>query len=280
MSTAHADATAPEGVAQAPMSSGNDTARYFVWAYLLTWVPLLPPTLAKLGFLPGPVEQYMVLAPLAVFAPAIAALIASRREGGREGMRALLRGLRAWRVSPVWYLAALTLPGLVFLAGRGVYALIPGNAGGPWIYPATTAQQIAAMILVPIGEEIGWRGYALPRLQRRYGALRATAILGALWGVWHLPMFLTVGMTATMLLVMVPFFLAGNVMFTWFYNRTRGSLLLAVLLHVGTHLDNPHHALPGDITPLLIYTAAYVVVAALLLLVDRRAFDGSLRADR
>jgi len=280
MSTAHPEATAPARTAQTPTSSGNDTARYFVWAYLLTWVPLLPVTLAKLGFLPGPAERYMVLAPLAVFAPAIAALFESRREGGPAGMRALLRGLKVWRVSPVWYLLALTLPGLVFLAGRSVYALIPGNDGGPWVYPAANAQQIAAMILVPIGEEIGWRGYALPRLQRRYGSLRATAILGALWGVWHLPMFLTVGMTATMLLLMVPFFLAGNVVFTWFYNRTKGSLLLAVLLHVGTHLDNPHHALPGDITPLLIFTAAYAVVAALLLLLDRPAFDGSLRRDR
>ena len=254
--------------AQAPPA---DTTRYFALAISLSWVALIAPVLAELGVLEGAAEEYMALAPLAVFSPTIAAMIATRLEGGP--VRSVFAGLRAWRVGPKWYVLALTLPAIVYTAGRAVCELLPGVDGGPWFYPPVEPQHIAALVLVPLGEEIGWRGYALPRLIARHGSLRATWYLGALWGLWHLPMFLAVGMTPLALALAVPFFLAGNVMFTWLYQRTGGSLVMAVLLHMGLHLDNPHHAPPEFITPMVIMTLSYVVLAALLLGADRRAFD-------
>lgn len=259
--------------ASAASSPPTDTRRFFVIALSLCGVSLLLPCLARFGVLPGPPAGYMMLAPLAVFSPTIAGLLASRRESGRAGMRALLRGLKDWQVHPVWFLLALVLPGLIYTAARAAYALIPGNAGdAPWLGLPVNAQQVAGMILVPIGEEIGWRGYALPRLQRRHGSLRASLILGGLWSLWHIPMLIASGMALAPALLMLVSFLPGSLFFTWFYNRTGRSTLLAVLLHVGAHLDSPAHIVPETTTSLLLYTLGYFTVAAGLLLLDRRAF--------
>ena len=93
----------------------------------------------------------------------------------------------------------------------------------------------------PLGEEIGWRGFALPRLQARFGPLRASLILGLLWAFWHLPHFLTSaqrggpGMSLSVLYFNLPVFLvmvvALSIVFTWVFNRTEGSLFIAMLLH-------------------------------------------------
>ncbi|AKF04806.1 CPBP family intramembrane glutamic endopeptidase [Sandaracinus amylolyticus] len=251
------------------------TTFYFGVAFALTWLSLLPPSLAALGVLSGAPETYMAAAPLAVFSPAIAAILAARREGGWASVHTMLRGLGAWRVGPTWLVLALMLPGLLYVAGRAVYALVPGSDGGPWVYLPERPEHFGAILFVPLCEEIGWRGYALPRLIARHGARRATAILGVLWGVWHLPMFVSVGMTTTQVLAGVVLIVVGNVAYTWFFRRTGGSLLVAVLLHLGSHLDNPSHALPADSTPLFILTAAWTVLAIALLALDRRAFEGT-----
>lgn len=259
-------ATASAG---SPPASADDTARFFTLALSLCAVALLPPVLARFGVLRGPPERYLAAAPLAVFSPTIAAVLASRAEAGREGSRAFFRQLRAWPKSPLWYALALTLPGLLFTAARAVYALLPGNHGGPWLYLPTEAQHVVGMLVVPVGEELGWRGFALPRLQRRYGPAKASALLGALWGLWHVPMFLASGASTTALLLLVPYFLGGSALFTWFYNRTGGSLPLAILLHVGAHLDAPGRYGSGDETPLVLMTLALLAVAPVLLFVDR-----------
>jgi uncharacterized protein len=264
---------------QSPNAPGGSpgaapTTLFFATAITLCTLGLFAPILAAFGVLSGTPQQYMAGAPLAALSPTIAAVIATWREGGWTAVRALLRGLRAWRASPIWYALALALPTLVFTAGRAVYALVPGNEGGPWLYPPERPEHFAALIVIPLGEEIGWRGYALPRLMARHGAPLATAILCLLWALWHVPMFISTGYTWSQVLICAGFIMAGNPLFTWLYRRAGGSLLLAVLLHFGVHLDAMTHALPASATPVYIATAAYVVFSLALFAFDRRAFEG------
>lgn len=249
---------------------------FFVAAFAFTWLPQLPSLLALWGVLPGPPERFLPLAGLGAFGPMLAAIYAARRESGREGVKALFRPLRAWRVGPVWYVLAPLLSGAIFVASAAVYRLLGGRFDGPWVYLPTEAPRLVALVVFPIGEELGWRGFAQPRLQRRYGPLAASAVIGLAWALWHGPMFALAGVGGPLVLAtLVPFFVAGSVVFAWAYNRAGGSVWMAVLLHVGAHLNNTNRSLPGDATPLLLHTAGYCAVALALVLIDREAWRKS-----
>jgi uncharacterized protein len=238
---------------------------YFVLAFVITWGLQLPAVLAGQGWIAGPPERYMMLVGLGAFGPAAAAMIAARVEG--TGVRALLRPLGAWRVGARWYLAALVLPGGIFVVAAGAYDLL-GHAE-PLLYPPNQAAFVAAAVVFPVGEEIGWRGFALPRLMDRFGPVPASVVIGVLWTFWHVPMLTLQGVSPILYLVFIPFMVGGSILFTWIYRHTRGSLLLAVLTHVGAHLNNPGHAMPQRATPMVIHTVAYIVLAVALVLGDR-----------
>jgi membrane protease YdiL (CAAX protease family) len=250
------------------------TALYFVLAFLVTWSLQLPAVLAARGWIAGPPERYMMLVGLGAFGPAAAAMMAARVEG--TGVRALLRPLGTWRVGVRWYLAALLLPGGIFVVAAGAYDAL-GHVE-PLFYLPNQPAFVAAAIVFPLGEEVGWRGFALPRLIERFGPLAASFILGVLWTLWHIPMLTLQGVSPELYFVFVPFMVGGSILFTWIYRHTRGSLLLAVLAHVGVHLNNPGHAMPQRATPMVIHTVAYVALAVALVLGDRRAWREPLRA--
>jgi hypothetical protein len=100
--------------------------------------------------------------------------------------------------------------------------------------------------------------------------LNASLGIGVVWTVWHIPMLIGQEVSLSLLPLLLVQFCAGSVVFSWFYFRTRGSLLIAVLLHLGVHLNNSHLALPGDPSPLLVHTIAFVLLALGLLAFDRR----------
>lgn len=241
---------------------------YFALAFAITWALQLPAVLALHGVIDGPPERYLALVGLGGFGPMAAAILASRVEG--SGVRALLRPLRTWRVGARWYLAALALPGGIFVVAAGAYNLLGHSE--PLLYPPTRAATLAAAVVFPIGEEIGWRGFALPRLRDRLGPLRASAVLGIVWTAWHVPMLALQEVAPWLYAVFVPFLVGGSVLFTWIYQHTRGSLLLAVLVHVGVHLNNPGHAMPGRWEPMGIHTVAYIVLAGVLVVADPAAW--------
>jgi membrane protease YdiL (CAAX protease family) len=247
------------------------TTLYFALAFAITWGLQLPALLAHAGILDGPPERYMALVGLGAFGPMTAAMIAARIEG--TGLRALFSPLRTWRVGVAWYLAALLVPGGLFVVAAAIW-----NSFGhtePLVYPPTNAAFVAAAVVFPFGEEVGWRGFALPRLTRRFGPLVASAILGVLWTFWHVPMLTLQGVRPLLYCAFVPFMVGGSLLFTWIYRHTRGSLLLAILTHVGVHLNNPGHAMPARYTPIVIHTVAYVVLAIALIAGDPRAWRRS-----
>lgn len=231
---------------------------FFVIALAFTWALQLPALLASWGTIAGTAQQYLPLAGLGGFGPMIAALICTKREGLPS--RSLFR---APRVAIAWYLLALLLSGGIYTLGAALY-------GEPLLFLPEQPQQWLAMLLVPLLEEPAWRGYAMPRLVRRFGALSASLWLGLAWSAWHLVMFSLQGMGPGALVWGLLHICAGGVLFGWLFQRTRGSVWVAIVAHVGAHLNNPAHALP-DSTPLIVHAVATSVVAALLML-DREAW--------
>lgn len=229
------------------------TRRFFLLTFAITWGLQLPAVFLGTKLLP--------LVGLGAFGPTIAALLVARRD-----RTPIFRPVVAHRVSPLWYAVALLLPGALLAIGMAI-------RGGPMFYPPDGPPRYVAFFVMPIAEEIGWRGLALPRLQNRYGAVRASLVIGVLWALWHVPMLLLAGVSMTLMPLMIVFCSAGSIVFTWLYNRSGGSLAIAVVAHMGAHLNNSHIPLPANTTPFVVHTVAYVIAAAALVALDRRVFS-------
>lgn len=202
---------------------------------------------------------------LAVYAPAIAALLLVGLRAGLSGIRRYLSRLLLWRASAWWY--AFLLLGFPAISFAG--ALIKGNAASAPLLTEPIGALLPAMgfmlILGPM-EEIGWRGFALPVLQRRLAPFWAGLVLGVIWAVWHLPAFVLSG-TPQAAWGFLPFFagsVACSVILTAFFNNARGSILLAMLFHF--QMNNP---LWPDAQPFDMYL--YVAAAAFIVWINKRA---------
>ena len=196
---------------------------------------------------------------LAVYAPAIAAFTLVARTGGLSGLRRFLKRALLWRCSVAWYAFLIIGIPLIFISGSA----LRGNLFTEPI-PFTSSQSLlAALVLAAIKgpiEEFGWRGFALPLLQRKYAPLWAGLIIGGIWGLWHLPAFMLSG-TQQSEWSFAAFFagcLAISIIATALFNQSHGSILLSALFHFS--LMNPvfPDAQPYD-TYLLIFVAAMIV---------------------
>ena len=204
---------------------------FFVSTYVLTWAIESP-----FVFLTDSVTntQGLVLSILSVNVPSVMAIVLTAMVFGRGSLRKLLGRLLIWRVNPFWYLVVILGPAALAGGVVGLNALL----GGPALslgMPLLGVAFFLAFSIFPgsaLGEEIGWRGYALPRLQATRSALSASLILAPIWGLWHLPLWLTGDPVKTPIFY-VPFFFSAfafSVILTWVYNSTGGSLLMVVLL--------------------------------------------------
>jgi membrane protease YdiL (CAAX protease family) len=235
-----------------PVATGS-LKRFFLTTYTITWVCFLAAWFFSRS--PAPVASGLrwPLLILGSFAPsAVAVWLTARREGG-DATRTLLRRLLAWRVSPWWYLFALGYMAAVKLCVALVYRAAMGEwprFGHEAWYAILMASLVASVLGGPLGEEIGWRGYALPRLEARVGLARASVVLGLIWAGWHLPLFFIPGMdqTGQSLPVYVLQVTALSVAFAWLYAHSKGSLLLAVLLHTAVNQSK-------DLVPSIVATA-------------------------
>lgn len=247
---------------------------FFLGAFLVTWGLQLPAVLAKVGVLPGPMEAYMLFAMLGVFGPLAAATWLSARAGGKAEVRAMYARLLRYRVHLGWYAVALLLPGVALTAVLLLFRAL-GWQGGVIFVP--TIGGVIAAIVISLGEEVGWRGYALPHLQRRYGPFAASSIIGVLWTLWHIPMFIGAGVPLELLPVMFLLFTGGSLMYTWIYNGTGGSLLLVLLAHVGAHLNNSHAALPNLVLPAVVHAVIYAAIGYVVLAPNMARLRAALR---
>jgi membrane protease YdiL (CAAX protease family) len=266
--------------------------RYSLWifvalAYGITWALWLPvETLATRGgyILPDPSTlaelsktgfqdgTHLLLSIISMLTagPLFAAIIILAFESGRKGLHNLWQRSTRWRVEGRWYLIMLAIVAVIYLP-----AALIGIVKGP----APSAKQVLTPLLwfIPIFlytlvasglEEPGWRGYALPNLQTRFNAKKASLILGVIWGIWHWPIFITVYTNSlkapgsspiqafvTALIQLLIYIFGAMIpeafIYTWLYNRT-GSVFLCILLHV-------FHNMAGTYVGLILPSAAPVI---------------------
>src|SRR5215211_5746497 len=271
---------------------------YFALTFAITW-GLFVLAVGGPGGIPATKEEFTTLPLLAILAvlvgPSVSGIVLSGLVYGREGFRDLLTRMRRWWVGARWYAVALLTAPLVFTA-----VLIPLWLISPVFLPGIFASEakvsfvlmnIVVALIVGIFEELGWTGFAVPTLLRlRYSVLATGLIVGVLWGAWHLlghdiwssvatsggfPLAPFVALTGLSLLV--GGLLAFRVLMVWVYERTNGSLLLAILMHASysasTFILNPlvgPGAMSGSylLAAVLASAAATWVVVGVLALVN------------
>ncbi|HYI10435.1 MAG TPA: type II CAAX endopeptidase family protein [Thermoanaerobaculia bacterium] len=220
---------------------------FFLIVFAITWSCFL-----AVAALPGLGLLRTLLLFAGVFAPAFVAIGLIAWAGGSSAVAALLRPLFHWQVGARWYLFATGYMAAIKLSvavlHRGLTGEWPRFGTEPW-YLLLAATLASTMIGGQAGEEIGWRGYALPRLAARVGFPAASVVLGLIWALWHLPLFFvsgadTRGQSFVVYVVQVT---SISVAIAWLYVRTGGSLLLTMLMHsaINQTKDIVPSAVPG-----------------------------------
>jgi uncharacterized protein len=209
---------------------------FVLLTFALTWSVWVPRALVSQGLLTA--RWPMILGSYWVYMPAVAAVVTAAL-AGRGALRELGSRLVRWRVRWWWYLIVLLGPGAYW--GLVYTAAIPLGWSAQLRQPLPIAEGLAVaapLLLIlcltdGLGEETGWRGFLLPRQLEHLNRLAASCLLGVIWAVWHLPLYWTEGavMAGGSPLVVIVELPAVSVLFTWIFEHTKGSALIAVLLH-------------------------------------------------
>lgn len=242
---------------------------FYLLAFSLAWCIKIPVVLSN--------TDNILLRLLPSFFPAMAALVTAAVLAGRRGIGDLLRQAGKLRVPPVWYLIALAGP--ITLNLLAVVLAIPfGDAFPRFDFPGIRLLPVIVVAtFFALGEELGWRGFALPRLQSRSNTLVASLTVGMLWWAWHLPEALTGPGTGLSLQQIASLELrdlildvAVSILMTWIYNNTGRSALLVALFHVSIGLlgeflvipNTPNVSLVDILLNVLLCIAAAIVMLA------------------
>jgi uncharacterized protein len=203
---------------------------FFALSYAVTWAAFI--TVAR--WIPAQTPAGYALVLLGAYTPGIVALFLTARSEGSRGVWALLRRILIVDVPARLYVLALTYMVVIKLAAAVLHRWVAGEwpqfgAGSLALIPLA----IAFSTPFQAGEELGWRGYALPRLADRFGLRTASLVLGVIWAVWHLPQFYIAGADTyhQSFLVWAPQVVAMSIALAWLYAKSGGSLLLVMLMH-------------------------------------------------
>lgn len=255
----------------------------FPWAYFLiafgfSWLAWLPAVLASYGFITPPLPLD-ILTPLSIlvgaFGPLVSALILTSREGGKVGRRQFLKRGLNFRIPLRWLAIIFGLPILVSAAARYL-DILTGGTPPPYGYSSPLALLPTFIFILllggPIQEEYGWRGYALDRMQARFGSLKAGILLGAIWTLWHLPFWFMTnsGMEGTPLPIYTLYTISLSVVIAWVYNGTGKNVLVSILFHTManfvSNLFPTHGPEVSDSRAYLILAVLYMVIAMFITL--------------
>ncbi len=248
---------------------------YFVLAYAISWIIVAPLIASAQGFIDVPVP--FALHYLNDYGPLLAAIITAGIASGTDGLRDLFGRMIRWRVGVGWALVAAFSPLALFGIAAGIVVFGLGDEPpDPSLLGTITylpylglAGWVFWILTAGFGEESGWRGYALPKLQSHMSALSATLIVTLFWVGWHLPRFFYYGNYMELGFSVLPLaahgFLAMGIVLTWLYNSSRGSILMVALFHGGYNFWDASPAGRGFVIPtidalLIIWAVAIVVV--------------------
>ncbi len=273
-------AASPAAVGDTPSTSPRELVRrhrivfFLAVTYAATWGAWIP-----LGHHVGPGFDLRYL--LGLLGPMVGALVTTAVVDGTRGLRELAARMTRARVGLRWWLFALGLPLAVFvvcfaaLAAYGAVELPTWNTLGELTgFPLTNAfgLWLALVAINGFGEEVGWRGFLLPQLQRAHSPLVASLIVAALWAAWHIPAFFVVDTYRAMPIAMLPMFVlglvSGAVILAWLYNRGRGSILLAAVFHGTYNLFSGTVGARGFVAA--IESTVVMVVAVVLVILQLR----------
>ncbi len=251
----------------------HEVLTYALFAYAITWLASIPLILTHYGA--AGVHVSKELEPLGALGPVSAALLVAVIARGRKRSRALPSGIRDSRNAYGWLvLAALSMPAIF-----GLSAILARIAGASWPefrqlgqvdgFPAIgwLGGWLMQVFVQGLGEESGWRGFALPRLQSSRTALQATIVIWLMWAIWHVPYFIYKDTYSFAPLALFGFLVSlypGAIILTWFYNSSRGSIFAAALFHGGVNFTlgsaaADGHPVQGVITAILFIWAIAVI---------------------
>jgi membrane protease YdiL (CAAX protease family) len=227
---------------------------FFVLAFAFTWA-LLP--FARDSVLIGVV---------ALSGPAAAAFVAAGL-GGRDGLNDLRRRISLWRVPIRWYVLALAIPIVASALRTGIEVLV--SDAGVVRFQQVTLLALIVFVMV-FGEEVGWRGFATPRLHARFGLLISSAIVGVLWSLWHLPLFFMPSMPQYQhpFIPYIGYLIALSILLGWITQRTTGSVIVATVFHGAVNTFGIVTGVPFTVRGWTNFASYAIVAAAVVLVVE------------
>jgi membrane protease YdiL (CAAX protease family) len=210
----------------------------------------------------------IILMVIGAYGPFLAAVSVTRLRSGNAGVGRLFRQFQRWRVHSMWFVTAFLGPAFLGLIALLITALSGGTTPAH-LFTLPRSLHFAGWLTGPWGEELGWRGYMQPTLQKRLGALGASLVVGTVWSLWHYwPVATPAGGSLTELLqapvlTWLAYEVANSVMMAWLYNSTAGSLPIAWASHVGLSLGQnlvDKHPIPFGSFVLTFWAAAVLVI--------------------
>lgn len=250
--------------------------KYFVIAFVFSWIIWLPGVLAARGLFELPVPE-LALAGIGAFGPFVSAFYLTRRNQGKEGVKTLIKRALNLRIPLKWIVAIVVIPLAVAAAARYLYIWRGGEVPDSPVLGSPVAILVLFIVLFFVGgsvnEEFGWRGYALDRIQLKHSALISSLLLGFLWGFWHLPLFFFQSLSQSYMSfwIFLVWTCALAVLMTWLHNNNGGNILVALLFHTMGNLSAsifPFFTLEkgADQTPLLFATILFSIVALIIII--------------
>jgi uncharacterized protein len=259
----------------------NPLATYYVLVFAISWgggVIVLGPS-GIFGSRPIAAAQLPFVYLTAIAGPSVASIVSTALVHGRARVRNLLSRLLLWRVSVRWYAVALITAPLVVTAVLFALSLTPSIVTAS-DKTGLLVSGIAAAVMVPPFEELGWTGFAIPQLRTRHGIVATGVIVGLLWGGWHLPLFAasarssaTIPPALYLAVLLFSWLPPYRVLMVWVYDRTK-SLLVAITMHIPIVLTSV--VLAPATTPKVIVTYDLVFASALWVLVAVVGIRGGL----